>query len=71
MKLMHPEGSQEIEVNEAIVDRYVTQGWRPIAADSPRRNASLSDWQEYAKSKGFDDSDLDGMTRDQIRAALA
>lgn len=38
---------------------------------APRGNASLEAWQEYAKSKGATDEDLDGMTRDEIRDLYA
>lgn len=40
-------------------------------SDAPRGNASLEAWQEYAKSKGATDEDLDGMTRDEIRDLYA
>lgn len=71
MKLIHPESSQEIEVAESVASRYIGQGWREPATDAPKGNASLTEWQDYARSKGFDDADIEGKTRDELRAALA
>lgn len=70
-KLIHPDSKHEIEVAESVVGRYRSQGWREPADDAPKGNSSLEDWQDYARSKGFSDDDLDGRTRDEIRAALA
>lgn len=71
MKLIHPDSKQEIEVLESTAARYIQQGWRQPAEDAPKGNSSLEDWQEYARSKGFAEPDLEGLTRDAIRAALA
>lgn len=38
---------------------------------APRGNASLEAWQEYAKSKGATDEDLDGKSRDEVRDQYA
>lgn len=70
-KLIHPDSKHEIDVAESVVSRYRSQGWREPANDAPKRNASLKDWQNYARSKGFDDPDIEGRTRDDLRAALA
>lgn len=70
-KLIHPDSKQEIEVAESVVSRYRAQGWREPANDAPKGNASLDEWQDYARSKGFSDTDLEGRTRDDLRAALA
>lgn len=71
MKLMHPASKQEIEVADAVADRYLGQGWRQVAPDAPKSGAPLKAWQEFARSRGFTDDDLKGMKRDEIRAALA
>lgn len=71
MNLMHPASNQVIEVVDSVADRYLSQGWREVAEDAPKAGASLAKWQEYARSKGFSDADLDGLTRADIRAALA
>lgn len=70
-KLIHPDSKQEIDVADSVVSRYQSQGWREPADDAPKGNASLEDWQDYARSKGFGDADLEGRTRDDLRAALA
>lgn len=70
-KLIHPDSKQEIDVAESVVSRYQTQGWRQPSEDAPKGNASLEDWQDYARSKGFTDAELEGRTRDELRAALA
>jgi hypothetical protein len=71
MKLIHPDSKQEIEVADSVASRYQLQGWRAPATDAPKGNASLEEWQDYARSKGFSDADIDGRTRDELRAALA
>lgn len=71
MRLTHPDSKQDIDVPEGAAWRYKAQGWREVASDAPKGNASLEDWQEYARGKGFTDDDLDGRSRDELRAALA
>lgn len=71
MKLMHPASRQEIEVADSASHRYLSQGWREPAEDAPKGNASLEEWRTYARTKGFGDDDLEGKTRDELRAALA
>lgn len=71
MKLMHPDSKQEIEVAEEMAYRYTSQGWREPATDAPKGNASLEDWQDYARDKGLSDDDIEGSTRDELRSALA
>ena len=39
----------------------------PSIGDVPSGNASLVAWQEFARSKGAADEDLDGKTRDELR----
>lgn len=69
--LTHPESNQDIEVNADHVDKYLDQGWREKAEDAPKGNASLEEWADYARTKGFSDDDLEGKSRDELRAALA
>ncbi len=71
MKLMHPDSNAEIETTPDFARHYLSQGWREIAADAPKGNASLEDWQQFAEAKGFTDDDIEGKTRDELRAALA
>lgn len=71
MKLSHPHTDQTIEVNEAHAERYLEQGWREATTDAPAGNASLADWQDFARAKGFKDSEIEGKTRADLRAALS
>lgn len=71
MKLMHPDSEQEIDVADSVASRYRAQGWRKIASDAPTGQSSLEDWQQYARDKGLHEDDLEGLTRDELRAALA
>lgn len=40
----------------------------PDAGSTPRGNASLEEWQAFAKEQGATDDELAGKTRDEIRA---
>lgn len=71
MILTHPDASHEVEVADSAVARYLSQGWREKTADAPKGNASLKDWRAYALSKGFTDEDVEGKSRDDLRAALS
>lgn len=71
MKLSHPESKQTVDVLPEHVDRYQSQGWRAATADAPAGNAALEAWQAFAREKGFTDADLDGKSRDDLRAALS
>jgi hypothetical protein len=71
MKMTHPDTNLEIEVPESLASSYESQGWRAATVDAPAGNASLVEWQEFARTKGFTDDDLDGKTRDDLRAALS
>lgn len=70
-KLIHPDSKHEIEVAESAVSRYESQGWRQPSDDAPKGNASLEDWQDYARDKGLSETDIEGASRDELRAALA
>lgn len=37
------------------------------AGGAPKGNASLATWQDYARSQGATEEDLDGLTRDELR----
>lgn len=41
------------------------------SAEKPAGNASTATWQEYAKSQGKTDEELDGKSRDEIKAMFA
>jgi hypothetical protein len=69
--LTHPDSNQDIEVDAAHVERYLGQGWREKATDAPKGNASLEEWQGYARTKDFTEEDIEGKSRDELRAALA
>lgn len=71
MILTHPDTSLEVEVAASAVGRYQSQGWREKTADAPKGNASLEDWRSYALSKGFTAADVEGKSRDDLRAALS
>jgi hypothetical protein len=69
--MTHPASAQTIDVNDAHVDRYTEQGWRPATVSAPPGNASLSEWQDFARDQGFTDDQIDGKSRDELRAALS
>lgn len=75
MKLTHAGSGQTIEVQEDHSDRYLQQGWELAGTSStaaaPAGNASLADWQDYARTQGYSEADLEGKTRADLRAALA
>lgn len=71
LTLTHPHSAQRIEVAENHAAKYLGQGWREATPDAPKGNAPLADWQEFARSQGFTDEQLEGMKRDDIRAALS
>lgn len=69
--LVHPESDQRIEVLVEHADRYTQQGWREVEAGAPPASASLKKWQEFARERGFTDAEIDGKTKDELRAALS
>lgn len=71
MKLIHPDTEQEIDVAESVAARYINQGWRPPATDAPKGNASRDEWAAYALTKGFSEADIEGKSREELRAGLA
>lgn len=71
MKLTHPDSDQVLDVDPKHAPRYTSQGWRPATPDAPAGNASLDAWQAFARERGFTDEDLDGKSRDELRAALS
>lgn len=71
MILIHPDSTQEIDVDPARLPLYLSQGWRRPEAEAPRGNATRAEWVAYALTRGFTEADLDGLGRDAIRAALA
>lgn len=71
MKMTHPESGLEIDIPAGQQSIYQSQGWRPATVDAPKGNASLEEWQEFARTQGYSDEDLDGKSRDDLRAALS
>ena len=71
MKMTHPDTDLDIDVPEHLADTYRSQGWREATTDAPKGNASLEEWQEYARAKGFAEEQIEGQSRDDLRAALS
>lgn len=71
MKLTHPHSDLVVDVTETQVDRYLTQGWRPATVEAPAGNASLESWQDFAREQGYSEDDLEGLGRNDLRAALS
>ena len=71
MKLTHPASGRTIEARPEHAGPYLEQGWREATTDAPAGNASLEAWQDFARAKGFTEDDLDGKSRDDLRAALS
>lgn len=71
MKLTHPASTQEIDVIDSVAGRYMAQGWRPATPAAPKGNASLAEWQDFAREQGMADDDIEGLTRDDLREALS
>lgn len=71
MKMSHPDTDLTIDVAEHLTDSYETQGWRKATVDAPAGNASLGDWQAFARQQGMSGEDIEGLSRDDIRAALS
>lgn len=54
----------------ALIDNESVWGdddGEPESSEKPAGNASTEAWQEYARSKGATDADLDGKSRDELR----
>lgn len=71
MKMTHPASDHVVDVIPARAEMYRQQGWREATPDAPAGNASLAAWQNFARTKGFEDAELEGKTRDELRAALS
>lgn len=41
---------------------------KPLAPEAPAGNASLEEWQAYARSQGATDADIEDKTRNDLRA---
>lgn len=52
---------------ELVHERAVELAPDTGTAVEPAANASLATWQEYARSRGATDGDLEGATRDSLR----
>lgn len=71
MKMTHPTSEQIIDVHDAAVDRYVSQGWREASEGAPSASASKADWLTFAVSQGLPAEEAEAMTKDELRAALS
>lgn len=71
MKLTHPDSPQTLDVSEAAVDRYLSQGWRKASTDAPKASATKAEWLAYAADQGLPADEAEAMTRDELRAALS
>jgi hypothetical protein len=71
IKMTHPKSSIDVEVQPSAVATYESQGWRKATDGAPAGNASLEAWQDFAREKGFTDEELEGKSRDDLRAALS
>jgi hypothetical protein len=69
--MTHPASAQQIHVAPNAVERYESQGWRKATPNAPKGNASLEDWQAFAREQGFTDDQIEGKSRDELRAALS
>lgn len=69
MKLTHPDSAQTIDVAAGHEGKYLAAGWRVATPDAPKANASREMWAAFAAAQGIPVED--GMTRDDIRAALS
>lgn len=71
MKMTHPNSDLEIDVPAGAVATYESQGWRVATPKAPKGNAGLEEWQEFARTQGFSEEDLEGKSRDDLRSALS
>ena len=54
----------------ALIDNESVWGdddGEPESSEKPAGNSSIEAWQEYARSKGATDADLDGKSRNELR----
>lgn len=70
VRLTHANSDQVLEVT-GNPERYLTNGWRIATLEAPKGNASLEEWQVFARSQGFTEDELAGKARDDLRAALS
>ena len=74
--LTHPFTGAQADVPDALVDRYVADGWAKGSAvggaapegDQPKGNASRDEWAAYADSLGVEYAE--DAKRDDIKAAV-
>lgn len=71
MKMTHPDTDLVVEVPAHATETYASQGWREATVDAPAGNASLEAWQDFARDQGLSDDDIEGKSRDDLRAALS
>jgi len=60
-------GDHVYEQDDSEPEPVAPHGERDEEVEQPAGNASLEAWQEYARSQGLTDADLDGKGRDDLR----
>lgn len=60
-------GPRVHEDQEPAADVAQDQEPAPDEDDRPAGNASTEDWQEYARTQGATDADLEGLSRNELR----
>lgn len=61
-------GDHVYEADDSTPEPVAPNGERDETVEIPAGNASLEAWQEYARSQGLTDADLEGKSRDDLRA---
>lgn len=60
-------GDHVYEADDSTPEPVAPNGERDETVEIPAGNASLEAWQEYARSQGLSDADLEGKGRDDLR----
>lgn len=60
-------GDHVYEPDDSAQEEVAPNGERDATVEPPARNASLEAWQEYARTQGLTDADLEGKHRDDLR----
>jgi hypothetical protein len=71
----HTETGVVVSVDDSKDERFASGPWKSAGgggssdsdSDVPAGNASLEDWQDYARAQGASDDDLDGKSRNDLR----
>lgn len=57
----------EVPEGVSLGDHLFAESESDADDGKPAGNASLDDWQEYAKSQGASDENIDGLSRNELR----